>query len=291
MSRDAPSSCGSMLTSDRYRLDETTGRVVVDSSPGRRLLPVGLAGGLHALLFSALFLIGNARGDLHLPQEEETQDVAFMVETIVEPTPPPPAPSAPTPPQPPEVVEIPEPAPPPPPPEEEAEVIEQAKEEKPPEPERIEKEQTPPPPRPRVQVSQVQIKPERPRPVLSKPQPSKPVKTAAMAATAPQASKPQKTVVKTGFIKPVYPAYLNNPAPRYPRNAKRRRLEGVVELKVTVDIQGQVTALSLFKSCGHKSLDQAALNTVRHWRFLPAKHNGKKIVSDVIVPIRFRLNG
>jgi len=277
-----------MLISDRYRLDETTGRVVVDSSPGRRLLPVGLAGGLHVLLFSALFLIGNARGDLHLPQKEEAQDVAFMVETIVEPAPPPP-PVSPTPPEPPEVVDMPEPAPPPPPPEEEAEVIEQAKEEEePPEPPRIEKKQTS---RPRVQVNQVQIKPDRPRPVPTKPQTTAPVKSAPMVATAPQAAKPQKTVGQTGFIKPVYPAYLNNPAPRYPRSAKRRRLEGVVELKVTVDAEGHVSGLSLFKSCGYKSLDRAALQTVRHWRFLPAKRNGQKVVSDVIVPIRFKLNG
>lgn len=285
MNRDVPSSCGSMLISDLYRLDETTGRVVVDSSPGHRLLPVGLAGGLHILLFSALFLISNARGDLHLPQKEEAKEVAFMVETIVE-SPPPPAPVAPAPPEAPEVTDTTEP----PPPEEEAEVIEQTKEEEPPEPVRNEQKQIPPPPRPRVQVSQVQIKPDRPRPVPAKPQPTTAVKTVAMAATEPQASKPHKTKVQTGFIKPVYPAYLNNPAPRYPRSAKRRRLEGVVELKVTVDIEGHVAALSLFKSCGHTSLDRAALQTVRHWRFLPAKRNGKKVISDVIVPIRFKLN-
>lgn len=99
----------------------------------------------------------------------------------------------------------------------------------------------------------------------------------------------KKVQAKTGFIKPVYPAYLRNPAPSYPKSAKRRRLEGVVELKVQVSADGSVLSLSIFKSCGHNALDRSALQTVRNWRFLPAKRNGKAVNSDVIVPIRFQL--
>jgi len=262
-----------MLISNQYTLDEITGRVVVDTPLGARLLPVGAAGFLHVLLFVSLIMIGNASGEFHLPEEDAPQEIAFMVETYVEPVV-----------EPEETVEeevIEEPV------EEEiveeepvieeeeiAEIIEEA----------IEpiKEEKPEKPKPRIVPRQVEVKP-----VVK---PVTPPKPKIQAVPRPvRATAVKKTQPKTGFIKPVYPAYLRNPAPPYPKSAKRRRLEGVVELKVQVSADGRVVDLSIAKSCGHKTLDRSALQTVRNWRFLPAKRNGQAVASDVIVPIRFQL--
>lgn len=263
-----------MLISNQYRLDESTGRVVVDTPLGARLLPIGAAGFLHVLLFTGLFLIGHASGELNIPKDDAPQEVAFMVETFVEPVI-----------EPEEVIEeapIEEIIEEEPVIEEEEiaeiieEVIEPPKEEK-----KIEK------PKPRIVPKQVEVKPPvKPVSPPKKVQPRPKVQTVAQAfTTAPV----KKTRPKTGFIKPVYPAYLRNPAPPYPKSAKRRRLEGVVELKVLVSAEGKVLDLSIFKSCGHSALDRSALQTVRNWRFLPAKRNGTAVNSDVIVPIRFQL--
>lgn len=98
--------------------------------------------------------------------------------------------------------------------------------------------------------------------------------------------KPKK---KPGFTTPVYPAYLRNPTPAYPKKARRRKQEGVVLLFVEVNEKGQPLHVRIKKSSGVSSLDKSALSTVKKWRFLPARKNNIAVVAPVIVPIRFQL--
>lgn len=86
-------------------------------------------------------------------------------------------------------------------------------------------------------------------------------------------------------------AYLNNPPPPYPILARRRGLEGVVVLAVWVDDLGQAQSVSLHRSSGHAVLDQSALETVKTWRFVPARRGGHTVAAAIEVPIRFALNG
>ena len=66
----------------------------------------------------------------------------------------------------------------------------------------------------------------------------------------------------------VEPTTLVNPAPRYPRSAIRRGLEGVVWLRVLLNADGRPTHVELDTTSGFAVLDQAALRTVRDdWRF------------------------
>ncbi len=80
---------------------------------------------------------------------------------------------------------------------------------------------------------------------------------------------------------------LTNPAPPYPPDAYERRQQGLVLLKVQINEHGLVEAISVSESSGVASLDRAALQTVRTWRFEPARHGGVPVSSLVIVPIRF----
>ena len=82
----------------------------------------------------------------------------------------------------------------------------------------------------------------------------------------------------------------NNPAPSYPASARRRGQEGRVLLRVEVLTNGNVGSVALEKSSGIDSLDTAALDTVRRWRFRPARKNGQSVTATVQVPIRFALN-
>jgi periplasmic protein TonB len=83
------------------------------------------------------------------------------------------------------------------------------------------------------------------------------------------------------------PRYRSNPAPPYPIISHRRHEEGTVLLKVAVGADGIPTAVMLERSCGHRLLDDAALDTVRRWTFEPARAAGVPIASVVIIPVRF----
>ena len=63
---------------------------------------------------------------------------------------------------------------------------------------------------------------------------------------------------------------FRNLPPAYPAEAMRRRQEGTVRLVVHVSADGTPVLVELAGSSGHPSLDKAALNAVRQWRFNPA---------------------
>ncbi|MEM9381044.1 MAG: TonB family protein [Planctomycetota bacterium] len=83
-----------------------------------------------------------------------------------------------------------------------------------------------------------------------------------------------------------------NRAPRYPAQARARRLQGTCEILCIIGIDGRVKSLSVDTSSGHELLDDAAMDAVRRWRFKPALGaNGKPAEDTVLVPVTFRLTG
>lgn len=104
-----------------------------------------------------------------------------------------------------------------------------------------------------------------------------------------QAPRSLSTVPDHGAQQTARPDYRANPAPRYPRTARERGWEGVVLLRVFVKPDGTVGRLEVQQRSGHEVLDEAAMRTVRGWRFLPARIGGISLSSWVTVPVRFRL--
>ena len=86
-----------------------------------------------------------------------------------------------------------------------------------------------------------------------------------------------------------HPLYLKNPAPDYPRAARRRGYEGTVILEVLVDTRGRVGALRLLESSGHKILDRAASMSVKDWVFEPGRSGEEKVEMWVKIPVRFEI--
>ncbi len=84
-------------------------------------------------------------------------------------------------------------------------------------------------------------------------------------------------------------AYLHNPAPDYPAVAQQRHWQGTVQLKVHVLMDGKPDEVSVASSSGHTSLDDAAVEAVKAWRFTPAKRGEQAIDGWVRVPIEFKL--
>jgi TonB family protein len=83
--------------------------------------------------------------------------------------------------------------------------------------------------------------------------------------------------------------YLRNPAPDYPSASRRSREQGKVHLDVTVTPEGKAADIRIRHSSGHARLDEAALGTVRNWRFVAARRGNEAVTAQVIVPIEFRL--
>lgn len=86
-------------------------------------------------------------------------------------------------------------------------------------------------------------------------------------------------------------AYLQNPAPNYPSLSRRLGEQGKVLLNVQVTADGLAGSVELRTSSGSARLDQAALEAVKKWRFVPAKRGGQSVSASVIVPVRFSIEG
>jgi len=84
-------------------------------------------------------------------------------------------------------------------------------------------------------------------------------------------------------------AYLENPAPEYPRMSKRAGEQGRVVLNVLVSSNGKPETVVLEKTSGFDRLDGAAIDAVKKWRFNPAKKGNQAISATVLVPIKFDL--
>jgi protein TonB len=86
-------------------------------------------------------------------------------------------------------------------------------------------------------------------------------------------------------------AYLNNPAPSYPPLSRRLGEQGRVLLRVQVMEDGTAGSVELQTGSGSNRLDQAALEAVKRWRFIPAKRGEQPVSASVVVPVRFSIEG
>ncbi len=149
--------------------------------------------------------------------------------------------------------------------------------------------------RPQTEVeSQPVIKPESnpaPRARANKPEApvaAKPQVREESIPAAPAIETPTSPIQLDA--EPDYRAdYLNNPRPPYPMMARRMGYQGKVILNVEVLADGKVGEVRLEQGCGYRILDEAALQTVKTWRFSPARRLGRPVTRWFLVPIKFSL--
>ena len=80
-------------------------------------------------------------------------------------------------------------------------------------------------------------------------------------------------------------------APKYPRIAKRRGVEGTVILMLMINRRGIVDNALIDRSSGYSVLDKAAIKAATQWRFMPIIKAGKSKLAQARVPVRFSLLG
>ena len=113
-----------------------------------------------------------------------------------------------------------------------------------------------------------------------------PGEPAPVVAAAPVARPVEQAAAE---IEPDYHAsYLNNRL-TYPLAARRMGIQGRVVLNVEVLAAGVAGQINVQQSSGHEILDKAALESVKSWRFVPARRAGQPFTKWFAVPIQFSL--
>jgi len=145
----------------------------------------------------------------------------------------------------------------------------------------------PKPAEPEVRKTQPTPTRQTPLPPISNAPPSEraiAAPPAAPAPAAPAANAGQVSLPRTDA------SHLNNPKPVYPASSRRAGEQGRVLLSVYILPDGNVGEIKLKQSSGHTRLDQSALESVRRWRYLPAKRGNEPIPYWYVQPIAFSLD-
>lgn len=126
------------------------------------------------------------------------------------------------------------------------------------------------------------------------PQPEKLADNKVDRNLAESANQPQQVNQGVSNQEPVLvtkPSFSSRPTPpNYPRQARRRGVEGVATYEVWLDAEGKQIKQALVNSSGALMLDNAALDAIKQWKFSPHTVNGRAIAHRVQIPVRFRLD-
>jgi protein TonB len=115
--------------------------------------------------------------------------------------------------------------------------------------------------------------------------PDTPPSPAPPAAAAPRQSQSLDLPAMSNI------AYLQPPAPHYPRQSRLAHEQGLVVLRVLIDESGRVRDIDIYRSSGHPRLDQEARDAVAKALFKPYRDGGVARPAVAMVPIEFSLNG
>jgi len=156
------------------------------------------------------------------------------------------------------------------------------------------------------------VEPPKPQPPTELPKPRPvtkaaaqkpvelPVLTAPAEAPSPVVAPPPPPPVEVAappappapLTLPIFNAdYLDNPAPLYPPTSRRLGEQGRGVLRVLVNVRGTADEVQVRSTSGFVRLDDAARDTVRRWKFVPARRGTEPVPAWVLIPYSFRLEG
>jgi protein TonB len=69
------------------------------------------------------------------------------------------------------------------------------------------------------------------------------------------------------------------------KQAEKANIFGTVQLHVTLDETGRIADLGVL--CGPEELEDAALETVRHWIYQPYLSGGRPVAVESTIDVRF----
>jgi|GEM_PF-3375189 len=85
------------------------------------------------------------------------------------------------------------------------------------------------------------------------------------------------------------PVLIESVKPLYPVWASEQGMEGTVIVKMLVDTEGRVIDVEVVKTSGYRILDEAAIEAVKQYKFLPSKRDGHPVKVWVEQEIIFKI--
>lgn len=82
------------------------------------------------------------------------------------------------------------------------------------------------------------------------------------------------------------PVPVRTVAPEYPSELRRDGVSGLVMVKCSIDVQGNVAEAEVEKS-SNSAFEKPAITAVKKWKFKPAKQDGTPVAIKVSIPIKF----
>jgi len=145
-------------------------------------------------------------------------------------------------------------------------------------------------PEPVIKKTSVKPPPVEPPLVEAKPVKSSPEPVEQIFQPSPtEASPAVLDAVATARYEQLLVAWLEKHK-KYPRRAKRLRIEGEGMLRILIDRTGQTRQVSLERRTGNRLLDKAALEMARRANpFPPMPENDPRRKMEFIVPVAFVL--
>lgn len=142
-------------------------------------------------------------------------------------------------------------------------------------------------------------------------QPARPPAPATPTTPTPDQAAPAKPPSPNPDASGIYksgggvttPKVLYQPTPEYSEIARKQKISGVAFISIIVDAQGNPVNVHITKSIADTvgnnkkkhaaalSLDQAALDAVKQYRFIPAMKDGKPVAVYLNVEVNFQVSG
>ncbi|MET3131039.1 protein TonB [Oxalobacteraceae bacterium GrIS 1.11] len=138
-----------------------------------------------------------------------------------------------------------------------------------------------PPPRVVLAPADVSVAPAIAAPV-AEAAPTPALALALAAPPAPAAVSAPRTVTSV--------EYIRAPQPVYPKSARRLGESGTVVLRILIGATGLPEQVTVQKSSGYASLDEAGRQAALRALFKPLTEDGKPVSAFVIVPLNFQLS-
>jgi protein TonB len=87
-------------------------------------------------------------------------------------------------------------------------------------------------------------------------------------------------------VSPPVPIY--RPDPKYPKNARKKGIEGTVILAIVVETDGTASDIHVVKPLD-PDLDRVAMECVGTWRFHPGEKDGRPVRVAAQIEVNFQL--
>jgi protein TonB len=84
------------------------------------------------------------------------------------------------------------------------------------------------------------------------------------------------------------PKLVRKMDPKYPLEAKRKKMEGRVVVRCLITVKGKADKIEVVESEPEGIFDESAMRSIKYWSFRPGVLNGEMVDTWVKIPLTFK---